>query len=102
MARRFPPAQTDLNILTTIGWIITAACLESDVMFIIGWEPYLAESYYQAVRIVCRCSQRRCCASKKANDIVGLLFTAAALQGHIKLAEVLANLDSCPHCSEGF
>jgi hypothetical protein len=98
MARKLPPAQR-LNILTTIGWIITAACLESDDVHY-RLEPYLAESYHQAVRDCLPLLAETLQCEHKANDVTGLLFAAAALQGHIKLAEVLANLDACPHCSE--
>jgi hypothetical protein len=98
MARRLPPAQR-LNILTTIGWIVTAACLESnDVHYQL--ETYLADGYYEAVRDCLPLLAETLLCEQKASDIVGILFSAAAFKGHTKLAEVLANLDSCPHCSE--
>src|SRR5579862_2289728 len=70
MARRLPPRQR-LNILTTMGWIITAACLESDDVHY-RLEPYLTESYYQAIRDCLPLLAETLLCEQKANDVVGL------------------------------
>ncbi len=98
MIRKLAPAQR-LNMLISMGCIVTCACSES-INEHYRIQPYLAESYHQAVRDCLPLLAETLLCEQKENDVVNLLFTAAALKGHIRLAEVLANLDSCPHCGE--
>ena len=103
MARKLPPAQR-LKLLGTIGCIVTDATLDTDDVHY-RLELYLAEAYHQAIRDCLPLLAETLLCEQKGNDVVDLLFTAAALKGHIDLAELLLNLDasnmnSCPHCGE--
>jgi hypothetical protein len=72
MARRLPPGQR-LNILTTLGWIVTvtAACLESnDVHYRL--ETHLVDGYYEAVRDCLPLLAETLLCEQKASDIVGI------------------------------
>jgi hypothetical protein len=98
MARRLSPAQR-VKQVTEMGCIVAYACLDSKNDHVM-LQPYLAESYYQAVRDCLPLLAETLLCEQDQGDIESLLFSAAALKGHIRLAEVLANLDSCEHCSE--
>jgi hypothetical protein len=97
MARKLPPAKR-WDVLTTIGWIVTAASPESDVVHI-RIEPYVEEGYHQAIKDSLPLLLETLQCEQTEREFVGLLFTAAALKGHPQLAAVLANLDACEHCS---
>jgi pimeloyl-ACP methyl ester carboxylesterase len=97
VARKLAPAKRR-DVLATIGWIVTAASFESDDAHA-KLEPYLEESYHQAIRDCQPLLAEAMQCEQSERDFAGLLFTAAALNGHPQLAAVLANLDSCEHCS---
>jgi pimeloyl-ACP methyl ester carboxylesterase len=97
VAGKLPPAKRR-DVLATIGWIVTAAAFESDDAHA-KLEPYLEESYHQAISDCQPLLAEALQCEQGDREFAGLLFTAAALNGHPQLAAVLANLDSCEHCS---
>ena len=98
IARRLPPAQR-LRQLTAMGFIVADACLDSKNEHYI-LQPYLADSYYQAIHDCLPLLAETLLCELKPGEIFCLLFSAAALKGHARLAAVLENLDCCPNCSE--
>jgi hypothetical protein len=98
MARKLPPSGR-LNALIEIGLIVTCACSGSNDLHY-RLEPYLADSYHQAIRDSLPLLAETLLCKMEEKDILSLVFCVAALKGHIKLAEVTTELGSCPHCSE--
>lgn len=98
IARKLPPAQR-LDVLMGIGWIVTAASPEADDAHA-KLEPFLAESYQQAVSDSLPLATEALQSELGERETAALFFVIAALKGHIPLAGVLANLDSCEHCNE--
>jgi hypothetical protein len=98
IARKLPPARR-LDVLMGIGWIVTAATQESDDAHA-KLEPYLAESYQQAIQDSLPLATEALQGDLPERETAALFFVVAALKGHIPLAGVLANLDSCEHCNE--
>jgi cell wall assembly regulator SMI1 len=98
MARKLPASQR-ATVLNSIGWIVVAADPSSeDAHFRL--EPYLAESYHQSIQDSLALLTETLLAEQSDADMLSLLFAAAALKGHVGLAGVLGNLDSCEHCSQ--
>lgn len=98
MARRLPPSQR-LNALIEIGLIVTCACHGStDVHYLL--EPFLSDSFHQAVSDCLPLLAETLQCGLEEKDILSLVFCVAALKGHVRLAEVISELESCPHCSE--
>ncbi len=97
MAKKLPPEKRG-DILTGIGWIITAISPEPDDAHAL-LQPYLEESFQQAVRDCLPLAAETLQGELTEKELAGLFFTIAALKGHIGLAGVMANLDSCEHCS---
>jgi len=98
MARRLSPARRLIQ-LQTVGYIVVYACLDSkDDCYML--QPYLAESYRQAVRDCLPLLAETLLCEHTPDETECLLLSAAALKGHIRLAEVLASLDSPEDWSE--
>jgi hypothetical protein len=95
--RKLPAAKRG-DVLMTVGWIVTAAAFESDDAHA-QMQPYLEESYYQAIHDCQPLLAEALQCEHDERTYAGLLFVAAALNGYTRLAAVLANLDSCEHCS---
>lgn len=98
IARKLPPEKR-LDVLAGIGWIVTAAAHEPEDPHA-QLEPYLAEAYHQAVRDSVPLVAETLQSELTERETALLFFVIAALKGHIPLAGVLANLDSCAHCNE--
>jgi hypothetical protein len=98
IARKISPSQR-LNALIEIGLIVTCACDGSNEVHY-RLEHYLTDSYHQAIRDSLPLLAETLQCKMEEKDILTLAFCVAALKGHIKLAEVLSNLESCPQCSE--
>ena len=98
IARKLPAGER-LAVLMSIGWIVTAASHEPEDPHA-RLEPFLEEGFYQAVRDCFPLLAETLQSELTEKETVDLFFTIAALKGHIGLAGVLANLDSCEHCRE--
>lgn len=82
-----------------MGYIVMDADLNSnDDHYVL--QPYLAESYRQAVRDCLPLLAETLLCEHTPDETECLLLSAAALKGHIRLAEVLTSLDSPEHWSE--
>jgi hypothetical protein len=98
IARKLPPAQR-LDVLTAIGWIVIGTTPEPEDPHA-RLEPYLEEAFTQAIRDSVPLAAESLQSDLDERDMAGVFFVIAALKGHIPLAGVLANLDSCEHCNE--
>ncbi len=98
MAKKLP-AEKRSHIFAGVGWIVTAAAQEQEDPHA-QLEPYLAESYQQAVNDCLPLLAETLQCEQSDREMVDLFFAAAALKGHPHVAATLANLDSCEHCNE--
>jgi len=89
------PTENRTEHLWTVGYVVM--CTEDE-----GQIPRdLVAEYHEALPVTLAMLAESIVHKHGRDDTRYLLAACAALQGHVKLGELLANLDcGCPHCEE--